>query len=108
MLEMVVRTFQFFLNDQNGDLVTFLETEAWTLEVEVMSGPGGLGSNGIDICTFQTNGFCDISFSLDISADGYALQLIVKNSNGTVVDTIAPYDIESVNVGPRPLHIILK
>ena len=65
MLEMVPRTFQFFLNDQNGDLVTFLDTDTWTLEVEVVNGTGNLGSNGINNCTFKTDGFCDINFSLD-------------------------------------------
>ena len=108
MLEMVTRTFQFYLNDQNGDLVTFLETDTWTLEVVVVSGSGGLGSNGLDVCTFMVSGLCDINFSLDTSADGYALRFIVRNSNGTIVDTIAPYDIDSINVGPRPLDIIFK
>ena len=65
MLEMVPRTFQFFLNDQNGDLVTFLDTDTWTLEVEVVNGTGKFGSNGINNCTFKTDGFCDINFSLD-------------------------------------------
>ena len=108
MLEMVTRTFQFYLNDQNGDLVTFLETDTWTLEVSVVNGSGGLGSNGLDVCTFMVSGLCDINFSLDTSADGYALRFIVRNSNGTIVDTIAPYDIDSINIGPRPLDIIFK
>ena len=107
MLEMVVRTFQFYLNDQNGDLVAFLESDSWTLEVEVVStGPGVLGSNSNQSCTFKTDGYCDISYSLSEFADGYVLRFTVKNSNGTVVDTIPPYDIDAINVGPRPLDIV--
>ena len=106
LLEMVVRTFQFFLNDQNGDLVTFLESDAWTLEVEVVSGPGGIGSNSNASCIFMIDGFCDMSLSLDAFGDGYNLSFTVRNTNGTVVDTIPPYDIDAINVGPRPLDII--
>ena len=56
MQEMVVRTFQFYLNDQNGDLVTFLDTDTWTLQVEVVNGIGKLGSNGINNCILKTDG----------------------------------------------------
>ena len=106
LLEMVVRTFQFFLNDQNGDLVTFLESDAWTLEVEVVSGPGGIGSNSNASCIFMIDGSCDMSLSLDAFGDGYNLSFTVRNTNETVVDTIPPYDIDAINVGPRPLGII--
>ena len=33
---------------------------------------------------------------------------MVKNTEGSVVDTIAPYDIASIDVGPRPFNIIFK
>ena len=87
MADMVVRTFSFTLNDQNDEQVTFLETDEWSLEVSVSDGPGSLGANGDSSCTFNIDGFCDISFSVD--GDGnFTLTFIVKNSNGDLVETI--------------------
>ena len=65
MREMVVRTFQFYLNDQNGELVVFLESDTWTMEAMVEAGPGNFGSNSNTSCTFMVDGYCDISFSLE-------------------------------------------
>lgn len=108
MKEMVVRTFQFYLVDQNNELVTFLDSDAWTLEVTVLNNVGSLGFNGDNVCTFATNGYCDINFSLDTQDDGYILRFTVYNNNGETVDTIDPSDISDVVVAPRPLDIIFS
>jgi hypothetical protein len=104
---MVPKTFQFHLENDQGTLITFPEIGTpWSLAVSVPAGPGGLGSNGANVCSFTSDGYCDINFSLDTAGTGYSLTFTVYNSDGNEVTTVDPVNIPDVLVAARPLGIV--
>ena len=106
--EMVAKSARFEILDDNYEPVTFPEgADVWSMTCEV-SGPGSFGSNSNISADFDQNGMTEVIISVDAaSTNSYNFSCKVYGPDGTIMDTVASYDWNALEVLPRPLGIVI-
>lgn len=107
--EMEAKTAQFEILDDNYDPVSFPEgADVWSMTCEVLDGPGTFGGNSEVSANFSSSGQAIVTFSLDTaSTDQYNLSCSVYGADGSLMDSVASYDWNVLEVLPRPLGIVI-